>query len=465
MASVIETFLLIFESDASKAQTGMSEAEKGADTLKKKVDQADQSTNKLGGSFLTMAKYAVGALAAGFSFAALSNSVRAAADYADYLDESSEALGVNIEDLSAWSDAAKLTGGSAQSFIGTLGNLSSAMAQMDATGKSRLAPFFKELGINMMDASGKMKEPFSMLLEISDAFEGMSKQESLGFGKKMGLDTGTIMLLQQGRRSLEDLIKRQKELGVVSKEDGERAAKFKDQLDDTSHAFRSIAMTIGGIVLPPLTEFFQILEKLFTWVSKNKHEFQAFGIAAGIVGGIILATYVPAMIAAAIATIAATWPLLLLVAAFSAVAAALFVVIEDILAFTKGYDSLIGTVLDRNPALVAAFNSVVDVVKDVIKWISEAYDKVVEFFSTDFSFSGMGDSIKASLGIASSSPLNSQTSGSIMNTTGGNRSVMVGEVNIQTQATDASGIASDIGNSLKGQMQQTLFTYDDGMAY
>jgi hypothetical protein len=57
---------------------------------------------------------------------------------------------------------------------------------------------------------------------------------------------------------------------------------------------------------------------------------------------------------------------------------------------------------------------------------------------------------------ANAAPLNSTTSSAISNSSNLSRetNVQVGEVNIQTQATDADGISRDIGGSLSEQLAQ-----------
>ena len=55
------------------------------------------------------------------------------------------------------------------------------------------------------------------------------------------------------------------------------------------------------------------------------------------------------------------------------------------------------------------------------------------------------------------SPLNSTTSSS--------NSLSVGSVTINTQATDASGIAQSFHGEMQKQYSQTINSYDDGVAY
>lgn len=63
-------------------------------------------------------------------------------------------------------------------------------------------------------------------------------------------------------------------------------------------------------------------------------------------------------------------------------------------------------------------------------------------------------------------PMITQTSNSISNRTGGNRTteVKIDKVEVQTQATDAEGISKSIGNTLQNQLGQAIARNDDGVA-
>lgn len=65
---------------------------------------------------------------------------------------------------------------------------------------------------------------------------------------------------------------------------------------------------------------------------------------------------------------------------------------------------------------------------------------------------------------ADASPVGALTSSAITNSnvTNGGNSVNVEKVEVHTQATDAEGIASEIGGSLTKQMRATVNTFDDG---
>jgi hypothetical protein len=242
----------------------------------------------------------------------------------------SESLGVNVEDMQAWSNAVdRGAGGSAQAFQATVTSLTASLAQIATTGTGRVLPFFNELGIKVTDAGGKAREVFDILPELAEKFEGLSKSESMGLGQKLGLDTGTIMLLQSGRRAVDDLIKRQKELAAYTQKDAEIANKAREAKDDLGVATAGVAAIFMRIAVPALTWLAEGMTTVALWTRKNETFVLAFffGLAA-----VITMVALPAIKAfiAMIATAAAPFlPLILLVAGLA-------LLVDDLIRYMRG---------------------------------------------------------------------------------------------------------------------------------
>jgi hypothetical protein len=80
---------------------------------------------------------------------------------------------------------------------------------------------------------------------------------------------------------------------------------------------QNLMATLGQKLLPVLTKLMDELMKGVHWLEKHKGAAQALGIVIGtiVVGAIVL--YTASMISAAIATVSATWPILLIIAAIA----------------------------------------------------------------------------------------------------------------------------------------------------
>jgi methyl-accepting chemotaxis protein len=378
MASVLETFLILFESNADDVDKGSQQAKKSTDSLNDALKNTQAATDKTAESFTKMLASAGGALASVLSVAAITGAVMAAADNADMLGEFTERLGLNIEEVNAWGDAVKVNGGTAEGFRGSLESLIDGMVTFATKGTSRVAPFFKELGIDMVDANGKARDVMEILPELADAFEGLGRQESAGLGRKLGLDQGTIMLLQRGRREVDDQIRKQKELGTVTKENAEIAGKFNDQYDNTGKVFRSLFTIMGSTILPLFTRVLSGIESIGMFLAKHSDFVVGLMIA---LGAAITIYALPPLISMAIAVVTAFAPFLLMGALIAGIAIAFALLYDDIMNFIDGNDSLIGQILTAYPAIGVVVSQLVEVVKslwDAVSWVFESIWSVLQ---------------------------------------------------------------------------------------
>lgn len=484
--SILDTFFILFESDASKLDKGLAESEKKAKGLGEKLGAVDVAAGKLGGSLTASLAGLAGAALAAVSLGAMTTAMFNAAEHADKLNESAERLGLNIETISAWGDLIKKNGGSVDGFIGSIEGLNSQLQQMEVTGKSRAAPFLKELGIDLDDAANKGKNAMDFLPQIADAFAGMDKQKSVALGKRLGFDQATIMTLQAGRREVEALIEKERELGVVTKKQGEIADAFGDQMDDTRHAFRSVWLGVSEYILPPLTWMLEKFQEVAVFM--RKHSDLVVGLMIAI-GTAITMYALPPLISMASAVIVAFAPFILAGALVTALGVAFALLYEDVMAFVDGGDSMLGQILNRWPVI----GDIARGIADAFKFLFGAGVTLADFFATMWNdpikafqqfFGIIWDGIKAlmnaipglssvmgALGIgkdsiaqASTSPISSQSSTSISNGARSKQtSVQVGKVEVHTQATDAAGISKAIGGTMETQMRQTVNNYDDGV--
>lgn len=504
---ILDAFYLLFEADASKLTKGLDDADKRAKKTTDQVKDLDEAAYKMGERLGSSLRKLGGAVLGLVAARQLMTSFNSAVLQADQLDETSKALDVNIELLSAYSDAVKEAGGTAEGFQGSIRALNQQLAMFATTGKTKAAPFLKELGIDLDAAANKGKTAFDFLPQIADAFEQMGKQESMAMGQKIGFDIGTIMMLQGGRRELDALIKKHKELGVITKKQGEIAAAYNDSLDDFRHTLRTTWLSLGEAVLPVVTRVINALSGLVTWTRENHHFVTGLllGIAA-VIGKAVL----PALIRMAVATVIAFAPYFLIGAVIAGVAAAFALLYDDVMNFLEGNDSLIGQLLQKFPMLAQVFAIIGAVATEIAGVIEAAFklaggailvmwdhitERVMALWGYVKQFGGfvaglagkIGGALsnhqfaapdaapgvaagvsagQAMLGSAARSPINSQTSNSVTNKTGGSRStsVDVRKVEVHTQATDGAGIAKSIGGALSSQMSQVATNYDDGVA-
>lgn len=311
-ATIIDELMITLGIDSSKAKQGMQEATSSISSGIKDI------TSKLGGLTAAFAGlYSVGA--------AFSEYLSAA----DAMGKFSDAIGVNIEEMHAWSEAAKRSGGSVEGFQGSLKSLTTQLSKMATMGKSKAGNVLAAVGIDPGEL-GRQRSAFEVMEEIADKMQEMSKEEAMGFGASLGLDSGTIMLLQQGRDGVKDLVRHQRELGVYTKEDAKATAEFNDAVDDTKQAFMALAATIFREIVPGMKTVIGWVTDFIVILRQNSNTVKIF---FGMIAAIITAVLIPAFVnlARAILMNPITWLILLL--------AGLAIAIDDLMVWMEGGES------------------------------------------------------------------------------------------------------------------------------
>ena len=477
------------------AQEGATRAD--LDRAKAAIE-ASEAVEAQSKSVAGLAARLAGALVAGLSVGATISGVLSRATEIGELQRTSEALNIAIGDLDAFGKAAERAGGDAQGARDSLTDMAEALGEALSDNESGRAKAFKALGIAITDTNGKAKDGLTGILDLASAVEGLDRSAAVFKIKELGItDNRTVELILKGRKELERMLAVQKAQGVVTKEAAERAKVFNEALFALRGSTSNTANGFFDALIPALTKVIEWLTKVVDWAGEHRDVIVGFFIA---IAAIVTAVYLPAMIAAAAATLAATWPLLAIIAVITAVAAAFALVYEDVMNFIDGNDSLIGQIFEKYPmvkdavmaivdvfkllgsivaqvwqSLITGFKQVIDFVMTGVKQIASGISSVAGYFglgddespaSKGAQPSGSGqdpldvpgnDSIamaNAAIGAASASPLNGVSSNAITNSTQTkNSTVEIGQVTVNSQATDAQGVAKDMNSELSSQLK------------
>lgn len=487
MATVIDSLLIALGLDPTDFNKGIDKADKKIESFASKLTK----------------KGAV-AVSAFFSFGGIIAQVKSLVAGADAVSKVTDRIGASAPDLYAWGNAAELSGGSVMGLFNSVEGLNKQLARIAVTGKSRILPFFEQLGVAVVDDSGKVRNVFDVLRDLAGAVEGMSKLESQGILSSLQLDEGTIGLLQGGRQALDDLIKRQKDLGYFTKEDTVIAAKFNDSITELSHSFRFVFLPILRFVAPTLTQFALALTDVFAYMQKHGDILtMALYAIVAVVTGLLL----PALWSLFTAILAnpITWVIMLI--------AAFLLVLEDLWVYANGGKSafedlwqMLGTgdevlaalqtawdylkqaaqiaweilkqillfclmgfykIVTEMALLVtaggAAFKAIAGFINDYLisplesawEWIGKILDKIPSLSSIKATISERWE--QANTPIPSLQAIAAGGGGS--NT---NQEINVGKIDIHTAATDASGIAADMGGAIS-EKSGLFFTNASGI--
>lgn len=353
----------------------------------------DGASKTLARALMEPLKSAFGFLATGLSLGALTQQYLREADA---IGKQAEAIGVDIEELQHWSNAAELAGGSAEGFQSSLQTMNRHL-QMAAEGQGQAANAFSQFGVKIKDGSGKARDALDVMRDLAGAFEKMDKQKALAMGQRIGLDRGTIMLLQSGKAKLEDLLKAQKELGAYTKEDEEIAHKANEEIKKLKQTLKMVAAEVLRHVVPALRWLGEKLNKGIKFLRQHKPFVMAFiaGTAA-----LITAKMIPALKKMALAN-AAAWAPFLLAAAIIGGLALLF---DDWWGYIHGDESALEGLwetLGEGPEQLANLQRNWENFKKSVSGTWETVNKNVQDFLKYFDTGGMfNDAMKSVEGIA-----------------------------------------------------------------
>ena len=492
--SMLSVFGIAFETDAKEAKNeveGLSGAlddakgssEGAAGGLDLASDAADSGAMAMG----SVTKAIGGMILAYVTLDAVASGVLDNALNIDALGKFTQRLGENIVEMDAWGAAVERNGGSAEAFQGTVDNLSTSLAEMKITGGGEIVNTLAMMGVSATKAGGEVKSAFDVLPEIATAFESMSAGESNAFGKKLGLDQGTILLLQQGGAAVDALVEKQKLLGGVTEQGAKDAAVFNDAWDDTKRAFNGLWMSANSSILPALTSVLELLQSGVAWVKENKTLVEGFFIG---VAGVITAMYLPAMVQVAAATLVAIAPFLAIGAAIAAVGVAVALVYEDFQKWASGGESVMGKILgpfeDFKKSMLDIFDAIGDKWDSFVKGFEDSI-KYIQGLYNDFFGDDDEDTPKAANGRQqsrnsylqtdeatdraqkmvysyNSSPMNDTGSGYYSNKTSTtNNNISVGGASIDARGMSEQQASSAFSGMQTGQIERAIGQLNNGV--
>lgn len=205
------------------------------------------------------------ALVAGGFMAAAGFFIKGVMDDAKALEVMSEKSGLSTDSLQEWQYAADKAGVSAQAVQGDLANLNKTMSS-PIPGEFNMN--FAMLGVSVRDANGALKSSDDLLGDVAAKMSGMSRQEAIQWGSKIGVSDDTVLLLRQGKEGLEALRKEAHDVGaIIPSEALKRSEEFRKSLVAMQGAMRGVASIVAIATMPALQ---RIVESFTSWIQENR---------------------------------------------------------------------------------------------------------------------------------------------------------------------------------------------------
>jgi len=387
--SILDTFYILFDSDASKLDKGLGETEKKADGLIDKLKGVDKEGSKAGEKLFGLVGKAAGLLGLGMSIGALVAGVKETAAAYDELGKLAARFRSTTEAVDEFRDASALLGISEEKSTGALMALDTAI-QDTFLGMGRAKKVFEELGVTITDANGKIKPTTQVMGELAEKLHGMEKGTQIRVMERLGLDPSMLKLFNA------DFVALQKRMADIDRASGFNLDQAVKRSAEYTKASKGLSLEVNTLkmYLEKLTEGFKVAAlPIFTKAMETatkyvkmfvdfllKHSKFTEGVFIAIAGAIAY-FLIPAAINGAIAVWAMIAPFALIGLAVAAVGIAFALLYDDIMNFIEGGDSMIGNIVNKWPiigeilkGLGAEFVFLWDIAKAVFNFLVGMFD-------------------------------------------------------------------------------------------
>lgn len=452
--SLLETFFMKFQSE-------------GLEEISAETEGTTKKAEKMGNSFVQNGTKIIKALAPVVGLAALFNRTLSFASQAEEMSYLAQNTGMAVEKFQALAIAAENYGGSAEGIAGSMQGLNTNLQNMKfGKGGGGVEEAAITYGINLYGENG-LAAAEELLMNVAERFESLDSMQQLDLGQRLGLDEGTIRLLQTGVANVQKELERGAKYSLFSKEDIENSRQFQRTMRDIKLGLSQIFGIVARSLLPAFSWVAEKIKIGIDYILKN----------GGTVQGIftVLATILTAL---AIKSALAFLPFKLGVAAIVAVAAAIGLLIDDIINFWQGNESLIGTFIE---AVKVVFGALWDFIKEgfqaVFDWLGNTkIGKLVKGLfggddEEDSTVQNESEGTDADPKVKqeifdmadakrkfelTQTPLAAVPQGSVSASySNQDQSVKIDNITINTQATDAAGIATDLNTQMRDLFMST----------
>jgi hypothetical protein len=215
------------------------------------IRNLDKSVDKLKNTLKVIGIAAVASAGALFGVA------KSVADFGDKTAKTADKLGVGIEALQELRFAADRAGVTMSSFdVGLQRFVRRAAEAAQGTGVAK--DTLKELGVQLLDSTGKMRPVEDLLGDVADGFKKIPSQSDRVRQAFKLFDTegvALVNLLQQGSGALEQFRNEARMTGSILGEDTARASEeFQDRLKDVTSVIAGIRNEVGAKLIPVITD-------------------------------------------------------------------------------------------------------------------------------------------------------------------------------------------------------------------
>ncbi|MEQ4710686.1 hypothetical protein ABN057_00110 [Providencia alcalifaciens] len=286
MATLIDTLLVSLKLDGGDFKRDANDATKAnkdlADSTKKATAESDKFTKSINNGVKSLA----GLFSAILVSTGMQKLIDDTAKANDQLNFLSKNLGMNAAEVKRWQGAAEMSGGSADGMAASLSGLSKSLWDMVTMGDTSVLPYFNALNVGVIKSNGELRNLDDILLDVSDSLSKMSRPQAYNFAKNMGFDDGTINMLLQGRREVEEYLALQKDIVVSSEQELEISRQLNKQNALVSRQWEGLKTLLANYLMPYALKFSETISGFLNYLNRNRDTavfvFKAIGTVIGV---------------------------------------------------------------------------------------------------------------------------------------------------------------------------------------
>lgn len=247
------------------------------EAVKKSTDKLsafERTTSKIGRSMTKAGTVMLGASAAvGGSILAVGKST---ADYAGDMFDMARSTGMGVESFQKIAYAAKMSGIEAEKVTTSFIKFDKMIVDA-AGGNKTYMQTFKDLGIQIKDSAGNLRQPNEIFEDVAEIFhntkDGAAKTAlAVELFGKSGAEL--IPMLNDGKAGLKAFYAEAERLGLaLSNEMIAKGDAFSDQLENIGEQVKGVKLQLGAALIPALSaateKISKVIDKITKWVQEN----------------------------------------------------------------------------------------------------------------------------------------------------------------------------------------------------
>jgi len=203
-------------------------------------------------------------------------------DSADAMSKLSQRTGIAAPELDRFRKVAELSDTSIESLSKAFPALA-ANIQKAAQGSGPAADAFTQLGINLTDATGKLRSTDDVMLQVADRFAQMedgTEKAALAseiFGRRLGSEL--IPMLNSGGDAVRNMST------SLTQEFADKAAVFNDRIENMTEKVQDLGLRLTIALLPALEALVGLVEQIAKVFEQLPEPLQNLTVTVGLLAG------------------------------------------------------------------------------------------------------------------------------------------------------------------------------------